>query len=633
MEYHLLKAGPLGSELRADIMEETTCSSCGRQMSLKDLANNSFREVNGELHCPECLLKLGHPRKMRCPNCGKETTAVLHQGKYACTHCGHEIGGRKEKGVIPSAKPSASREAEEKRPQAAPVTVARRRKSRAVPVLAVLASFLAAVSLIFGALLIRAGSGRSAKRADAPAPEKQLTDDEKILLGVRNWQKQRPTDHAGAIKMYRAAIAHMQSPPLKMEAEEMVVELEHKLPKADRATAAGPKERAELARKLAAAREEIERLKTQPPPRTSPQKPEPAPPKPRDVPPDPKPPATTPKPPETIELEDEAKTAYLAAMAEAGSLIGRRQYGAAMAALEAVAEKHAGTPWGAAAETERKRVRGDAYQEFKKLSERADVLLQIGDHGGARELYARAGMFGVRHIDEIINQKLAIIRREEETGAAAAKPRESSAAVKKQIEILTNGAAHDRSDAALRLGSLGDRAAVPHLAAALKDKNWSVRSRAAISLRKLGDASAVPALIEALGDEIEGVDHDVHEALRAITKQEFARNEKAKWIAWHRKAKAEPKKAPAPAAAAAAAQFTATILARKYDPAIVSFVVPKQITLGVGTKVGVFRGPSRVCGVLVQQITEDGQAFGMIEGLEVGKKLGPGDKVTVHLPK
>jgi len=607
-------------------MEETTCTSCGRQMSLKDLANKSFREVNGELHCPECLLKLGHPRKMRCPNCGKETTVVLHQGKYACTHCGHEIGGRQEKGVIASAKPVSSREAEQKKPKAASVIVQRRRKNRAVPVLAVLASSFAALALIFGALLIRAGSDRNTRRAPAPAPEKQLTDDEKILLGVRAWQKRRPTDHAGAIKMYRAAISHMQSPPLKMEAEEMVVELEGKLAKAQRASAAGRKERDELARKLAAARQEIERLKTRPPPRTPAQKPDAAPPKPEPV-------VTPPKPktPDAKEPDDEAKTAYLAAMAEAGNLIGRRRYGAAMAALKAVADEHGDTEWGAAAEIERKRVRSDAYQEFTKLSERADVLRRARDYSGARELYARARMFGVRQIDEIVNQKLAVIRREEETGPAAARPRELSAAVKKQIGVLNSGAAGKRGVAALRLGDLGDRAAVPHLAAALKDKNWSVRSRAAISLKKLGDASAVPALIEALGDEIEPVNYDVHAALKALTKQGFARDEKEKWRAWHRKTAAkEPPARPLPAGAS---QFAATILVRKYDPAIVSFLVPKETTLGVGTKVGLFREATRVCDVLVQQIAEDGQAFGAIEGLAAGSKLGPGDKVTIHLPK
>ncbi|MFH1731918.1 MAG: HEAT repeat domain-containing protein [Planctomycetota bacterium] len=619
-------------------MEATTCSSCGRQMSLKDLANNSFREVNGELHCPECLLKLGHPRKMRCPNCGKETTAVLHQGKYACTHCGHQMGGRQEKGVIASAKPATSREAAQKKPKATPITVPRRRKNRAVPILAVLASSLAALALIFGALLIRAGSGRNAGRAPAPAPKNQLTDDEKILLGVREWQKQRPTDHAGAIKMYRAAIAHMQSPILKMEAEKTVVDLEDKLAKAERAPAAGRQEQDELARKPAAARQEIERLKTPPAPRTPAQKPDAPPPKPRDPVPEPKPePAVTPpkpKTPETFEPEDEAKTAYLAAMAEAGKLIGRRQYGAAMAALKAVTDKHGDTEWGAAAETERKRIRGDAYQEFNKLSERAEVLRRAGDGSGARELYATARMFGVREIDEIIHQKLAMIRREEEAGPAAAKPRELSAAVKEQIGVLSSGAAHERSDAALRLGDLGDRDAVPYLAAALKDKNWSVRSRAAISLNKLGDASAVPALIEALDDEAEPVNYDVHEALKALTKQGFARDEKAKWRAWHRNTTAaETNEAPVRPLPAGASQFAATILVRKYDPAIVSFLVPKEITLGVGTKVGVFRGASRVCDVLVQQITEGGQAFGAIEGLAAGSKLGPGDKVAIHLPK
>jgi len=64
-------------------MEDTLCNACGREMTLKDLETNSFRKVDEKLYCPECLLKIGHPKKMRCPDCGKQTTAVLRDGDGA----------------------------------------------------------------------------------------------------------------------------------------------------------------------------------------------------------------------------------------------------------------------------------------------------------------------------------------------------------------------------------------------------------------------------------------------------------------------------------------------------------------------------------------------------------------------
>jgi hypothetical protein len=57
-----------------------------------------------------------------------------------------------------------------------------------------------------------------------------------------------------------------------------------------------------------------------------------------------------------------------------------------------------------------------------------------------------------------------------------------------------------RLQAALVLGKLGDRRAVPALAKAVKDENASVRAVACTSLGRIGDPTGVPALREATKD-------------------------------------------------------------------------------------------------------------------------------------
>jgi hypothetical protein len=74
-----------------------------------------------------------------------------------------------------------------------------------------------------------------------------------------------------------------------------------------------------------------------------------------------------------------------------------------------------------------------------------------------------------------------------------------------KVDALTHSLLGDpsykvRVQAALVLGKLGDRRAVPALVKALKDENSSVRGVSCSSLGRLGDPSAVPALREATKD-------------------------------------------------------------------------------------------------------------------------------------
>ena len=77
-----------------------------------------------------------------------------------------------------------------------------------------------------------------------------------------------------------------------------------------------------------------------------------------------------------------------------------------------------------------------------------------------------------------------------------------------------------RRKAAVALGALGPRAkaAVPALAAALKDTDVSVRGAAALALGTMGSEAraAVPALAEVLKDDKDGVRHAALVALSAV---------------------------------------------------------------------------------------------------------------------
>ncbi len=90
--------------------------------------------------------------------------------------------------------------------------------------------------------------------------------------------------------------------------------------------------------------------------------------------------------------------------------------------------------------------------------------------------------------------------------------------VERLIEQLKSGDVEARESAAVQLGDIKDKRAVPALIGALKDEDGYVRSEATYALGEIGDASAVPALIEALKDENECLREDAAWALGKIGK-------------------------------------------------------------------------------------------------------------------
>ncbi len=621
-------------ELWAGLMEQTVCSACGRQMTLKDLENNSFSEVDGKMYCPQCFLKIGHPRKMRCPNCGRETTALLRNGVYTCIYCGEKIGGRQESGVIASARPSAGRDSTVRRPAAAAPRPLRPQKDRKVQVLAVALSGFAAASLILAALLVRAHFSRDAEPSQPAAhgeeqkqpvrPEPKSKDAE-ALQRVQNWVKENPEKIEQGIKLYNQTIQDMTDPVFKARTRIAVIALQTKLEQADRVKQ-GKLE--QLTRELEEAREQIQNLKTRlekasraPAPKEA------QPPAPRTT-------ETAPKTTPAEKRAREAAAAFQDALGKAQKQQALKQYGQAMKTMQAFADNYQHTEYGGKAEDKCKTISRHAYGQFGTLRKRADVLVEQGDYTGARQLYASALGFGVPDITGLVEQCLAEIRRLEENQVGATAKEPTPPAVKRQIEALSSEDKSERAEAARRLGDLGDPAAVLPLIEALKDEDsWNVRACAAKSLGKLGEISAVPALIDALGDKSDGVAFDAHNALKAITGEQFSRAQRAKWLAWYKENKVGAQRpAPKPVQQKGSSAFTSTVIERRYDPDTVSFVVPEGKTLAAGTNVKLLRDGDHICNVLIQQVA-GAQAFGELSGLQHGAEVAPGDKITVQPPE
>lgn len=91
-----------------------------------------------------------------------------------------------------------------------------------------------------------------------------------------------------------------------------------------------------------------------------------------------------------------------------------------------------------------------------------------------------------------------------------------------KVDDLTRALMQDpsykvRVQAALILGKLVDKRAVPALVQALKDENESVRGVAATSLGRIGDKAAANALLEATNDSSEFVRSQAKKALEVLS--------------------------------------------------------------------------------------------------------------------
>jgi len=386
-------------------------------MSLKDLEKRSFKEVDGRLLCPECLLKVGQPKKMRCPNCGTQTTALLRKGKYTCSHCGSDIGGQQEDGVIDSARPAGSRTSESEPVRRRTKRTPRPRANRRVRVLAVMVSFFITSSLILAALLIKAHVAlNSARRAVVARPEASAqpgpkTGDHALVEALERWAEANPDRVRGALDRYRAVDKKVTDPDLKIRIALAEKRLQVRLDEIQRGEQQAGQIKA-LQVKLQLALKESDRLKAQlgktpvagsedvAPPTV---KKGPAPDTSAEPPPEPKPADTA-----AEKLLREAKAAYQKAVEESAKLLHNKKYGAAIATLARVAERYGETSWGKEAENERRRIRNEAYDAYQKLSSGAKVLVEVRkDYAGARALYRKALLFGVPDIDGLVKRELA----------------------------------------------------------------------------------------------------------------------------------------------------------------------------------------------------------------------------------
>ncbi|MBI5225265.1 HEAT repeat domain-containing protein [Candidatus Micrarchaeota archaeon] len=79
--------------------------------------------------------------------------------------------------------------------------------------------------------------------------------------------------------------------------------------------------------------------------------------------------------------------------------------------------------------------------------------------------------------------------------------KEKKERIRRRIGELQDTTFSVRGNAALDLGEIGSRIAVPHLIERLKDEDFYVRSQAIRALGKIGSKKAVPHLIEKLNDK------------------------------------------------------------------------------------------------------------------------------------
>lgn len=620
-------------------MEDMVCSACGRGMSLTDLEKGSFRTIESKLYCPQCLLKKGNPTKMRCPRCGQLNTVLLHDGKYTCTHCGHQVGGEQQSGVIDSALPAASRGSARDNVLQLPSRPQRRRKKRSAEVLAVLLGCFVVATLVLAALLIRAKGSRPAlpqppgeQVPSSVAAEKKSTPDEMILLAIERWRREHPREYQEAIENYNTALRILTDPAAQQKASQARDKLRQEM-KLTAEREDQSRRIQELEAKLATALAEIEKLK--PTPAAKPE---------ASAAPDTQPQETTPTTPAAPSSpvdkppDSQPEKTYHLALVESRRLVDARKHGLAMKTMEAVAKTLAGTEWAKKALVERTNIQRGAEELFNKQAQRADELVRRGDYAGARKLYDELQELEAPIVQQLIQGKLDEIRQLEEgkkivePSSAPPASQEVPAAVRQLIEVLKVGTGRDRSEAARKLGTLGNAAAIPHLITALKDSEWLVRACAAKSLGQLGDISAVPALVEALGDEREAVVYDATEALKALTKQSFSRGEKAKWLAWFEANKTPLRPAPVPKPSEPTTSFPSAVVGLRYDTNVITLVVPDGVVVKPGAKIRLILGGEHVCDVEVGQVAV-GEAYGKIVDAKPGMKLEPGDKITAQIPQ
>ncbi len=612
-------------------MQKDGCEECGRPMSLKDVEENTYREVDGLLLCPECRLTKAHPKRMRCPHCGEQVTAVLHAGRYTCARCGRQIGGQQEEGVIRSAQPAGRRGDEEKngdQPNEQPGTRdpirprtslrTRRKKSRAVPVLGVLLSCFAAATLILGSLLVRETMLSPTERPEEPAaeaptdrPEEPTTEeeeppvrrtrpttrrDEEIATFIRDWIEDEPSQPLEKIDIYREAGREISDPILRARTLEVLADFEIA---AKRTAAERERQIEELTEQLEEAAGRIaeleQRLETEPEPVETVEDIEEI----DELEPEPTP--TT--------REQEAAEALEAAKAAAIEHIENKDYGTAMATMQAVADEFEGTEAAEKATEERRRIRRDASDALNNILADARELRRAEDYAGARELLETARQFGVDGFQDQIDREMADLRPDREDEAEEEeRPARTPAHVRELIRQLEDDDAAERSRAAERLGALGDRAAISPLIAALEDDHWTVRAAAAGSLGRLEDQRAVPHLIALLDDPQEGVVYDALSGLERLTGQKFAADEKDQWLEWYEENQE------------GGVTFDSTVRHREPGERIIGLSVPSTVAVPLGSKLEIFRDGERITELEVES-KRNGLLYGRI-GRELELELG-----------
>lgn len=151
---------------------------------------------------------------------------------------------------------------------------------------------------------------------------------------------------------------------------------------------------------------------------------------------------------------------------------------------------------------DRRDAQGQMYAEQEKYSE-------------SRQSYGEA-LSLAQNLQKPLNEAnylSALSNLEVKSGETEKAKKLAEKALSLYLQLLKSAEPTLRSDAAVGLGELGDKAAVPALMVALKDKESDVRWNAAWALNQMLDPRAVQPLIEALKDSAVGVRSNAAESL------------------------------------------------------------------------------------------------------------------------
>ena len=72
-------------------MDNPSCASCRKGLSLEEIERGGFQHIGGRLYCAECVAKMRRKGPTRCPVCQTVDTPLYTGTTYVCRKCGADL--------------------------------------------------------------------------------------------------------------------------------------------------------------------------------------------------------------------------------------------------------------------------------------------------------------------------------------------------------------------------------------------------------------------------------------------------------------------------------------------------------------------------------------------------------------